>query len=381
MSVTTRRVSLVGALLLLVGGAFLMRYLQQQKAPPPRKPKTENPIRSVQVRTVDYGTVNTSVEVQGQLQAYDKIDLFAEVGGLLKSTGKSFKEGTYFSKGDVLLQIENTEPRLALLAQRAQLENAIAQMMPDLQFDYPESVDHWQRYLNEFDVERSTPKLPEAATKREKYLVAARNLQNLYYNIKSSEERLSKYTVYAPFSGEITNAVVRPGALVRAGQKVGELMNTSRYELAATVPLSDIVYLSSGNKVTLSSPDVGTSWTGSVSRISDQIDPTTQNVKVFISVSGKGLYEGMFLKGQVRSGTVKDALAVPRKYLTGDNELYMLTKDSTLQTVPVEVVKISGMDAVVRGIAGGTTILDQNPIGAYVGEKVKPITVTADARQ
>ncbi|NJO87257.1 MAG: hypothetical protein HC821_04505 [Lewinella sp.] len=41
----------------------------------------------------------------------------------------------------------------------------------------------------------------------------------------------------------MTQISVDRGAVVRAGQQVGELMATGNYELVATVPLADLDYL------------------------------------------------------------------------------------------------------------------------------------------
>ena len=207
-------------------------------------------------------------------------------------------------------------------------------------------------------------------SKREKYLVASRNLLSQFYSIKSAEERLSKYKIYAPFSGVLTATSIQPGALVRQGQKLGELMSTGSYELEATVPLSDMKFLGVGNKVTLSSPDIAGTWTGTVKRVSDQIDPATQSIKVYIGVSGSNLKEGMYLSGKVASTNIADSYSLPRKLLVNENEIYVVQTDSTLTLKEVEIEKLTANEVVIKGLENGTLILNQSPIGAYPGEKV-----------
>ncbi|MEZ4951456.1 MAG: HlyD family efflux transporter periplasmic adaptor subunit [Saprospiraceae bacterium] len=370
MNLTTRRLSLVGALLVLFGGIMASRYLSQQKAPPAKKPEAVTPTRKVEVKKVENGTVNTTVDVQGKVIAYDKIDLFSEVGGTLIGTGKPFKVGSYFKKGELMLQLDLEEARLNLYSQKSNLLNAISQMMPDLKIDYPESFPDWQSYIENFDIEGSIKSFPEPKSKREKYLVASRNLLSQFYSIKSAEERLSKYKIYAPFSGVLTATSIQHGALVRQGQKLGELMSTGSYELEATVPLSDMKFLGVGNKVTLSSPDIAGTWTGTVKRVSDQIDPATQSIKVYIGVSGSNLKEGMYLSGKVASTNIADSYSLPRKLLVNENEIYVVQTDSTLTLKEVEIEKLTANEVVIKGLENGTLILNQSPIGAYPGEKV-----------
>jgi membrane fusion protein (multidrug efflux system) len=369
MTLTTRRISLIAALVVLFGGILAMQFLSKQKAPPPKKPKTVTPTRKIDVKEVENTAVKTNVNVQGRVVAYDKIDIFSEVNGTLIASPKPFKVGTYFKKGEEMLRLDKEEARLSLYSQKSNLLNAISQMMPDLKIDYPESFPDWQSYLENFDIEAPIKAFPEPKSKREKYLIASRNLLSQYYTIKSAEERLAKYTIYAPFSGVLTSVNIQPGALVRAAQPLGMLMNNSNYELEATVPLSDMRFLGLGNKVVLRSPDIKGSWTGVVKRISDQIDPGSQSIKVYIQVNGTKLKEGMYLSGEVASTLIDSAFSIHRDLLVNQNELYIV-EDSSLVLKKVEIEKLTSEEAIIRGLGNGVLILNQSPIGAYPGENV-----------
>ena len=148
-------------LLVIAGGFYGMTYLGGLKADPPKRNIPER-IKEVETTSVRNATLNAKLDVQGRLQAYNKIELYAEVGGSVRETGKPFKEGTYFKKGQVLLRIDDNEARLNLQAQKATLMNAIANIMPDLKIDYPESFRTWNDYLDSFNVEAELPLLPEA---------------------------------------------------------------------------------------------------------------------------------------------------------------------------------------------------------------------------
>jgi len=194
-------------------------------------------------------------------------------------------------------------------------------------------------------------------------------LQTQYYSILSQEERLSKYKVYAPFSGVLTQALTNTGAIVAPGQKLGELMNTNTYELPATMPLNSLAFLKVGQTVKLYSGDISGEWSGKVIRISDQIDPQTQTAQVFIKVSGDKLKEGMYLQGGIASKGIESAVKVPRSLLVNQNQIF-LVQDSTLQLVDVNVIKIEGTEAFVGGIKEGASILSTNLSNPYNGMKV-----------
>jgi len=365
---TARRIGVVVGLVLLVGAFALFQLFSQMKEEPPRReiPKSTP---SVETLSVVNSTIPTTLSIQGELEAYNKIDIFSEVAGTLESSERPFKVGSYFPKGSVLAEINDREARLSLLSQKATLLNAITQLMPDLKIDYPESYEQWNAYLDEFDVEEELDSFPDPLNDREKYFIASRDLYTQYYTIKSAEERLDKYTVYAPFSGVLTQASINPGTLVRVGQQLGTLMNTGSYELQATVPLSDLTYIKVGNQVQLNSDDIKGTWTGRIRRISDQIDASSQTVQIFVSVNGQHLREGMYLSGEVNATDIEEAVRLPRNKLINQNSVYTV-QDSTLRLKPVEVVKITREAVVVKGLPNGTKLLDTQLPNAFDGMKV-----------
>ena len=357
-------------IVIVVVGYFGMMWLFDQKEEAPRKP-VEKRVRTVETRRISNGELATTLDIQGRLQAYNKIELFSEVGGTVEETGRPLKEGTYFPKGEVILRIDDEEARLNLQAQKATLMNAIAQIMPDLKIDYPNSFGAWETYLDEFSVDEPLPTLPESADQGEKLFIAGRNLYTQYYSIKSLEERLSKYVIYAPFSGVLTQVMIDRGAVVRSGQALGELMATGYYELVATVPLSDLEYLQTGGKVKLYSEDIPGEWEGTIRRISDQIETGSQTVEVYVGVSGKELREGMYMRGDAAARTLDNVVEIDRTLLIDEKEVYVVRNDTLLALQPVTVRKANRTTAIVSGLDDGTELLTSTVPGAFDGMLVR----------
>ena len=361
--------SIVIGLAVLAAGWFGLQYMSGLKQDPPKK-EIPKRIKTVEATAVSNSQVTTNLAVQGRLEAYNKIDLFSEVGGAI-TTPKPFKKGTYFKKGDVMLRVDDTEPRLNIQAQKATLLNGIAAMMPDLKIDYPESFPAWEAYLSSFNVDDPIKALPEPVNQREKLFVAGRNLQSQFYNIKSQEERLSKYTLYAPFSGVLTTASINNGAVIRPGQMLGELMATGYYEMLATVPLSQLEFLKPGGTVKLYSEDIDGEWAGKVKRISDQIDPQTQTVGVYVGVTGRDLREGMYLRGEAAAKALNNVVEIDRDLLIDEREVYAIQHDTLLVLLPVTVQKFNRETVIVSGLPDGTRLLTSDVAGAYDGMRVK----------
>jgi len=139
-------------LVILLGAALAFQVLKAKKTSTVSDAKPEVVIREVNVAQFAPTTLSSEIALDGRLSAYEKVSLGSEVTGRLLSTGKNHKIGSYFSKGDLLFQVANSDEKLSLYAQRSSLLNAITQIMPDLKFDHPQSFDSWKRYLDEMDV-------------------------------------------------------------------------------------------------------------------------------------------------------------------------------------------------------------------------------------
>jgi len=367
--------SILLAILILIGAFYGSKHLSSQKEAPKRK-EVPKVTKTVKTQSVNTESIQSAIPIDGRLVAYEKVDLFAEVGGLLLATEKRFKEGVYYEEDEVIFRVDNEELNLNILGQKSNLQTAITQMLPDLKFDYLDSFQQWEAYLNNFKLDGRLKAFPKPLSQKEKYFVASRNIHSLYYAIKGQEERLRKYLISAPFSGVVTAANTQAGSVVGPGQPLGQMMRSGSYELEAMVNLRDLKFIKTGYKVDLRSEDIANTWTGKIRRISSQLDPSTQMVKVFVGVNGRGLREGMFLNGEIAAKVVDDVVEIPRSLLVDGEQVYVV-KDSILSLQTVEIVQQNAEMVLVRGLEEGAQLLDQNVIGAFEGMKVQTLNQNA----
>jgi len=237
--------------ILIIGfGYFGMKTMADQKKPEPEEEVRALP--TVFTKKITNTSTPIAVTASGNLAARDRIEIYSEVQGIFEYSAHSFKPGISYRTGEVLLQLNSDEYRAGLRSQKSTLYNQIVAALPDLRFDYPEAFQKWQDYVTSFDVEDPLRPLPETTSDKEKLFIAGRNINSTWFNVKNVEERLTKYTIYAPFDGVLTEATLDKGVLVRPGQKLGEFINPSIYELEVAVNSSYVDLLKVGNTVSLS---------------------------------------------------------------------------------------------------------------------------------
>lgn len=335
-----------------------------------QRPKPKKIIKTVFVDTVQNSTVPIQIAANGNLVALRRLELFSEVQGILQQGNKLFKPGQTYQKGQTLLKLNSAEHLATVKSQKSNLYNQIAAIMPDLRLDYPEAFAKWQAYLDNFDIEKSLPEFPKMTSDKERYFIAARNIQSSYYTIKNLEQRLSKYRISAPFSGVLTEALVTEGTLVRQGQKLGTFIDTNAYELEVAISKTYADLLRVGNKVKLTSIDQSREYTGKVARVNGNIDQASQTINAYIQVKDASLREGMYLEAHLEARSVTKAISIARSLLQPDNKLFIV-KDSILDMIDVKPVYFSEKQVVVQQVPEGEVIVSKPVPGAYAGMLVK----------
>lgn len=355
-------------ILIIIASFFLAKQIVNSKTRP--RAKVEKVVKTVFTETVSNGTVPIVVPANGNLRAKRRVELYAEVQGVFQKTNKLFKAGQPYRKGETIINIDASEYYASVQSAKSNLYNLITSIMPDLRLDYPEVFPKWQAYLSGFDLNRTTPPLPEMTTEKEKFFISGRGIITNYYNVKNQEQRLRKYSISAPFNGILTEALVTEGTLVRSGQKLGEFINTDTYELEVSISKTYSDLLKINEHVDLVNLDRTKKYTGVVSRINGNIDLTTQTIKAFIEVSDPDLKEGMYLEASLNAKQETEAIEIDRNLLLENNQIFVV-RDSLLDLIDVRPVYFSDKKVVLKDVPDGISILTKPVVGAFDGMLVK----------
>jgi len=366
-----KTISIALAVLLLIGAVLFAKYLIDSKQVP--KTSAEKIVKTVFTETVANKLIPIVITANGNLVAKNKIELFSEVQGILENTSKEFKAGTTYGKGEILIRINSDEFYANLQAQKSTLFNALTAIIPDIRLDFPENYGKWQNYLQNFDLNKTVQKLPETTSEKEKFFISGRGIYTNYYNVKNSEVKLNKYTLRSPFTGILTESLVNPGTLIRPGQKLGEFIDPSVYEMSVSVKSEFRDLLLVGKKVELFNLEKTKTWKGKVIRINGRVDTSTQTIKAIIEVSGGDLKEGQYLEVALSAKSEENAFEVSRNLLVENNKLYVV-KDSVLDLVTVNPIFENRQTVVIKGLSDGTKILAKPIPGAHAGMLVKIFT-------
>jgi HlyD family secretion protein len=364
-----RKLILTGIGIVILVGALFGAYIIIKNSTKP-EPKVDKVIKTVFVETVKNTTVPITIPTNGNLVAKNRLELFSEVQGIFQNSAHDFKAGQSYKKGETLISINSSEYYASVQSAKSNLYNLITSIIPDLRLDFPDFFPLWDTYLKDFSMDKPVAPLPEMKDEKVNYFITGRGILSSYYNVKNLEQRLSKYSISAPFNGVLTEALVTKGTLIRPGQKLGEFIDPSVYELELAIGKTFGDLLQIGESVQLNTLDGNATYVGHVTRINGKIDQATQTVKVYVEVKADNLKEGMYLEAQLEAKDVPNAIKISRKLLVNNSEIFIL-RDSVLDVIKVKPIYFSPNDVVIKDVPDGTQILSRPLPGAYSGMLVK----------
>ncbi len=333
----------IGTTILILMGAisyFSMVYLTSLKKKP-QPPQVVKNIPLVKTQKISYINIPISIVNQGRLSSYHKVDLISEVQGKILPGDVTHKAGQSFKKGQLLYSVYDEEAKLALRAAKSRFLTSVANVLPDIKYDFELNYSEWMTFFNAIDLENELPELPKFKSEQEKIYLAGKNIFNDYYTIQSSEIRLAKHQIFAPFNGSFAQVYLQEGSIANPGTRIASIIRTDLLELEVSFEVDQVKWLKIGQPVELRMDKQAVAQ-GKISRISDFVDAKTQSVLVYVGVPNtvnQKLYEGMYMNARFYGFSLNHVMKVPRSAVFNFDEIYLVEKNK-LKKTRIEVVKV-----------------------------------------
>ena len=312
----------------------------------------------------------------GEVTAYNSINVSAEVQGKLIKGRVELKPGVKFRKGDLLFKIRDTEAVYNIRARKSGFINMVASILPDVKSDFPTEFDKWNNYINSIKLNQTLPILPSWKSNKEKVFLSSRKVLSEYFSIKSAEEQLAKFYVYAPFSGTIKDVFINEHSVVNPGVKVMTIVQTSNYEIPLAIPLAQANEIKIGTEAKIYTTSGELKGSGKVIRISDVLNKKTQSITAFVKpkvLEGKQIIEGEYLKAELNLGSTFTGFRIPYPAIFDDNQVFIYQADSTLKSKTIQVLNENNNGMFVTGLNDGETVIVQEVFNYTDTSKFKVI--------
>jgi len=322
----------------LVGAAAAAGYVYRDQIPflSPRSsqpqaitraPAPALPVETAGVRRMD---VSRTLEAVGTAQSNEAVTITAKANGTVERI--NFHEGQAVKAGSVLVELEAAESTAKMAELRAARDAA------------------------RLSYERARSLIETRSVAQARVDDLSKALDAAEARLRGEQAKFADSVIRAPFSGKLGLRRVSIGALVRPGDAITTLDDTTVIKLEFDVPESVLPGIVAGNNVAAEATAIpGRRFQGQVVTINSRIDPTTRSVRIRAHIPNPEdiIKPGMFMTVVLSIGTTPNALVVPEEALLaqGGEQFVYAVKDGRATRTKVRVgQRLPGQAQILEGL-------------------------------
>lgn len=336
--------------------------------------KTEAAPAAVDAALVAPATFASSVQIPGELQAYQQVDLYAKVSSFVKKLYADV--GTEVHTGQLLAALEAPEmsSQLAAAKSRLKMQEAI----------YLASKATYDRLLQ-------TSQTPGTVSQNDLDQADARQKADLA-QLDAAKATLQEITntnnyleIRAPFDGIITARNVSAGAYVGPSGKGSEqpvftLQEQRQLRLVVSVPDVYAAYINNKSEVTFEvRAYAGKKFTAKVARLAGALDNKlrAQRIEMNVENKDKKILPGMVAEVDIPLNAEAHSLSVPATAVLNSTEgVFVIKLDGRHVTwIPVTTGRTDGKNTEVFG-----EIKENDTVLTNASEEVRNGSEVADVK-
>ncbi len=382
----------------ILGVSTLLAAWMFMQQPNPASMEVLPPTMLVDVMRADPQSVQVTVKAQGTVIPRTETTLVSEVSGLITEVSPAFVSGGFFSKGDVLVRIDDRNYRAEVKRAEAAVAAAETNVTREAGLaDY--AREDWERARS---ILQSSKAASDLALRKPQLTEALASLEFARADLEKRRGDLERTVIRAPYDGMIREKRADLGQFVNAGSAVAVTFSVGVAEVRLPLPDKELPFLelddsllAEGNGPVVSlTADIGGRqhrWEGSIVRTEGVFDERSRVLYVVAEVADPynqhgdiwdyPLRMGTFVEARIMGEELTNVVKLPRSVLRGNNRVWTVTDDNTLQPVEVAVTRTDEQSVLInRGLSAGqlvcVTLLDNPLPGTPVrfGEPLKPET-------
>lgn len=309
--------------------------------------------------------IRSGPAISGSLEPEQAATVRAEIGGSVLRTYAD--AGERVKRGQLLARLDDNAVQESFLSARSAVRTAETAL--ELARRNQERAERLEQAgaIAERDLE----------TARLEVTNAEGTLADARARLTNAQEELEDTRVRAPFDGIVSERPADAGDVVQVGAALFSIVNPSRLRLEASVPAEQIGRLRRGTQVEFTVTGLARRITGEIERINPVVDPSTRQVRIYVSIPNldQSLVAGLFAEGRVATET-KKAVAVPMAAVDnrGNTPTLHVLKAGRVAETEVRLGvrdEAAEMVEIQAGVAQGDTVLLGSAQGITPGSRVR----------
>ncbi len=353
---------------ILAVSAALAAWMYLQKTPP-KTAEAALPSLLVDVAVAQFSTERVTVNAHGTVKPRTETTLVSEVSGLITEVSPAFVAGGFFSRGDVLVRIDDRNYRADVKRAEAAVAAAETKVTREAGLaDY--AREDWERAQA---LLKSSKAASDLALRKPQLSEALADLEFARADLEKRMGDLDRTVIRAPYDGLIKVKRADLGQFVNAGSPVAMTFSVDVAEIRLPLPAAELEHLDLtdsrlaaglGPEVALSAT-IGSQthrWAGKIVRTEGVFDERSRVLYVVAEVEDpynrhntlwpSTLRMGTFVEADILGETLTDVVKLPRIALRANNRIWTISPQNTLVPSTVQLARSSESYVL---IAGGVT--------------------------
>ncbi|WP_024600853.1 MULTISPECIES: efflux RND transporter periplasmic adaptor subunit [unclassified Pseudoalteromonas] len=361
---------------IIIATIFLVMFI---KGNPPKASRFSAPPKAkINVAVKPLQLIDYPVEIDsfGTVKPRTQSMLVAQVSGLIIDINEQFREGGFFEKGDVLLQLDDRDLKAEVKSAQANLLNAEQNLLEE-QARGRQALTDWQRLGNESEPSILVLRKPQLAAAQAQVLSAQAQLEKAQLNLERTK-------IKAPYAGRVLNRSVDLGQVVSNNMQLATIYATDSVEIRLPIKNKDLPFINlpeqyrdgaknqRGSAVNFTSDLIGEQqWQGQLIRTEGAIDESAQQLYVVAKINdpykstSDNQYPvkiGQYVKAKINGKVASQVLVIPNSAIYQGSYVYVV-ENGTLQRKNIALAWQNALQGIVsKGLEAGSQLV-LTPLG------------------
>jgi RND family efflux transporter MFP subunit len=337
----SRKKKLIILAVLIVVTILLMMVILKNPPQSKRFKPSKAAQMTVETRVLAPQSYQVMVESFGTVKPRTESILFSQVSGEITKVSEQFRDGGFFEKGDVLVQLDARDYASEVKVSQANLFSA-NQVLLEEKARVDQAQADWKRLGNGKTASALVLRQPQLESAKAKVLSAQAQLDKA----KLSLERTK---IIAPYAGRILKKQVDMGQVVSGNSQLATIFAIDYVEIRLPIKNKDLALINlpeeyrdigeqgRKNDVKLTSDLMGhQSWNGKIIRTESAIDEQSQQLYVVAQInkpydaktsSGSPIKIGQYVTAEIHGKELSNALVIPSSAIYQGSYVYTVEND------------------------------------------------------
>ena len=360
---------------------ILMTYFISQiimNNPPESNRGKGAPVAQINVNTLALQLQRYSIVLNsfGRVKPRTSSELVAQVSGEINEISQQFREGGFFEKGDVLVQLDDRDHRAEVKINQSNLLLA-KQVLLEEEARAKQALIDWQRLGNGSTASALVLREPQLAAAQAQVLSAQANLEK-------AELILERTKIVAPYAGRILKKHVDIGRVVVNNTQLADIYAVDYVEIRLPINNKDLSFIAlpeqyrtsdqsmQGPSAKITSDLIGQQhWQAQIVRTEGAIDENSQQLYIVAQIddpydTGKKnkvapIKIGQYVNAEIKGKTIEQVLVIPNSAIYQGSYVYIaehVNDKTVLKRKEITILWQNGEDAIIKsGLVEGNELV------------------------